>query len=372
MALVLNDEQQMLADAASEFFGSRASISAFRELRGTERAIDASVWQEIVEFGWPAILVPEQLDGLDFGFSALGLLAIEAGKNLSVSPLFSSAALAVNAFLQCDASQVRDDAIRSIASGECLVALAFDEGNHFSPDNINLTVTKNDNGFTLNGHKTFVPEGSYANKLLVVAKYDGNPQIFLVDADSEGISRQKIELMDRRDYANIEFSNVHLSPDLKLGWQSESCSDAIASISNAGALIAAAELYGCSMEAFERTRVYLIDREQFGRKIGSFQAIRHRAAYMYTQLELLKSVLLDALTAFESDRKDVSLAVSHVKALANDTARLVTQEAIQLHGGIGITDELDIGLFYKRVRVLQSLYGDSNYHTDRFASLGGY
>lgn len=372
MALVLNDEQEMLVDAASDFFGSKASVSSFRELRGTDRSMDATVWQEIVDFGWPAILVPEQLDGLDFGFSALGLLAIEAGKNLSISPLFASAALGVNALLQCEESPVRDDAIRSIASGECLVALAFNEGNHFSPNNIGLTATKSENGFVLNGRKPFVAEGSYANKLLVVARHDSDVGLFIVAADTAGITRQKIEVMDRRDYVNIGFSNVQLDADCKLDWQAEGSSDAIASISNAGAVIAAAELYGCSVEAFERTRVYLIDREQFGRKIGSFQAIRHRAAYIYTQMELLKSVLLDALEAVETNRKDASVAASHVKTLANDTARLVTQEAIQLHGGIGITDELDIGLFYKRVRVLQSAYGDSNYHTDRFASLSGY
>ena len=372
MALVLNDEQQMLADSASVFFNAKASTEAFRKLRNSGKPIDADLWQEIVDFGWPAIIVPEQLDGLDFGIGALGLLAIEAGKNLSVSPLFASAALGVNALLQCAASSNRDELIQAIAGGECLVALAFNEGAHFTPDNIALTATKNDKGFVLNGHKTFVAEGSYADKLLVIASNDSNLELFLVDATAAGVTRQKLEIMDRRDYANIEFSAVQLDASQKLDWQADDSAAAVASMTDVGALMAAAELYGCSLESFERTRVYLIDREQFDRKIGSFQAVRHRAAIMYTQMELLKSVILDAFTAVESNRKDASIAVSHAKTLANDTARLVTQEAIQLHGGIGITDELDIGLFYKRVRVLQSVYGDSNYHKVRFATLNGY
>ncbi|MFT5607145.1 MAG: alkylation response protein AidB-like acyl-CoA dehydrogenase [Parvicella sp.] len=372
MALVLNDEQQMLVEAASEFFNAKASTKAFRELRASDRAMDPVLWQELVDFGWPAIIVPEQLDGLDFGMSALGLLAIEAGKNLSVSPLFSSAALGVNALLQCTASPARDDLIQSIASGQTLVALAFNEANHFAPNNIALSATKTEKGFVLNGNKAFVAEASYADKLLVVARHESDLQLFVVASDTDGVTRQKLELMDRRDYANIEFSDIQIEPSLKLDWQADNSSDAVASMTNVGALMAAAEMYGCIVESFERTRVYLIDREQFGRKIGSFQAVRHRAALMYTQIELLKSVLLDALHAVETNRKDASLAVSHVKTLANQTGRLVTQEAIQLHGGIGITDELDIGLFYKRVRVLQSAYGDSNYHKDRFATLSAY
>ena len=372
MALVLNDEQQMLVDSAREFFAAKAPTTAFRELRCSDQPMDAVLWQEITAFGWPAILVPEQLDGLDFGISALGLLAIEAGKNLTVSPLFSSAALGVNALLQCVPSSSRDELIQSIACGESLVVLAYNESNHFLPQNISVTATKSENGYQLNGTKAFVAEGSYADKMLVIASFESNLELFLVAADAAGVNREKVELMDRRDHVNIEFSEVQIGLADKFDWAFENSADPASPLINVGALMAAAELYGCCLEAFERTRVYLLDREQFGRKIGSFQAIRHRAAYVYTQMELLKSVLLDALSAVESNREDASIAVSHLKTLANETARLVTQEAIQLHGGIGITDELDIGLFYKRARVLQADYGDTSYHKDRFSTLSGY
>lgn len=371
MALVLNEEQQMLVDSASEFFSSKASTTAFRELRGSERPIDPALWQEITDFGWPAIIVPEELDGLEFGIGALGLLAVEAGKNLSVSPLFSSAALGVSALLQCAATPSRDTLIQAIAAGQTLVALAVSEGAHFRPQEIALTANKTAKGYVLNGTKSFVAEASYADKLLVLAQHENSLALFVVSAEAKGVSREKVELMDRRDYVNIDFEGVEVELADNFAWAADS-DTALTKIIDVGALMAAAELYGCSVEAFERTRVYLIDREQFGRKIGSFQAVRHRAAYIFSQLELLKSVLLDALTAVESNRQDASIAVSHLKALANQTARLVTQEAIQLHGGIGITDELDIGLYYKRARVLQAAYGDTNYHKDRFATLSGY
>ena len=372
MSLVLNEEQQMLSDSASEFFKQKASLAAFRQLRGTANPIDSDLWQEMVDFAWPAIMIPEELGGLGFGISGLGMIAIEAGRNLTISPLFSSSAIGVQALMQCKASPNRDSLVQSIAEGQSMVAVALNEGGHYSPNRIALEAIENEQGYLLNGVKTFVAEGSYADKILVVAKLDTEPTLFILNPNSEGLSRQKLGLIDRRDCANIEFKQVHVSKLQKLDWSSNDYVSSIDTITNVGALMAGAELYGCSLEAFERTRVYLGDRVQFGKQIGSFQALQHRMAYAFTQLELLKSVLFDALHAVENSRKDASLAVSHLKALANDTARLVTQEAIQMHGGIGITDELDIGLFYKRARVLQAQYGNSNYHKDRFATLSAY
>ena len=370
MSLVLNDEQQMLMDSAAEFFKQKASVTAFRELRSADQKFDKPTWQSIIDFGWPAILVPEEHDGLGFGISGLGLIAIEAGKNLMVSPLLSNAAISVSALLQCKASLVRDQLLHSIAAGELIVTLARSEKIRFEPESINTIATKTEHGFELSGNKAYVAESSYADTLLVVARHDSKLGLFVVDANAPGVTKSIIQLMDHRDYANIEFDGVQVDQSQMLDWQDEA--SAVANSIDVGALMAACELYGCALEAFERTRVYLCDREQFGRKIGSFQALQHRMAHAYTQLELLKSVLMDSMQALESNRKDASLAISHAKTLANDTARLVTLEAIQMHGGIGITDELDIGLFYKRARVLQATYGDSNYHKNRFATLSGY
>lgn len=371
MSLVLNDEQQMLSDVAAEYFSDKASVQAFRDLRKSEHSIDNNNWQRISDFGWPAILAPEALGGLGFGLSGLGLIAIQAGKNLTVSPLFSSAAICMTALLQCDPSPVKDALIESISGGELKCVLAHTENHRFDPEAIDSKATRASDGYQLNGTKAYVAEGGYADTLLVVAELDSEMALFVVDANASGLSKTKPEMMDRRDYANVILDNVQVSESQKLNWSYDS-TRAINNLTNVGSLMAAAELYGCALEAFERTRVYLGDREQFDRKIGSFQALQHRMAHAFTQLELLKSVLFDAMYALEKDREDASLAVSHVKTLANSTARLVTQEAIQMHGGIGITDELDIGLFYKRARVLQTVYGDSNYHKDRFANLSGY
>ena len=372
MSLVLNEEQQMLQESAGEFFRDKASVDAFRQLRSVDAPISTDLWREMVDFGWPAIMIPEDLGGLGFGISGLGMIAVEAGKNLSISPLFSSAALSAHALLQCKASEFRDGLIESIVSGDSLVALAFNESGHFSPHACAVEAIENEDGFVLNGAKTFVAEGGYADKILMTAVIESEPTLFVLDASAVGLQRQNLQLIDRRDYVNIEVSNVQVSKHAKLKWAEGNAQNAITSITNVGAVMAAAELYGCSLEAFERTRVYLGDRVQFEKRIGSFQALQHRMAFAYTQLQLLKSVLLDALYAVESNRKDASLAVSHAKTLANETASLVTREAIQMHGGIGITDELDVGLFYKRARSLKAQYGDSNYHKDRFASLSGY
>ncbi|MFT5275967.1 MAG: alkylation response protein AidB-like acyl-CoA dehydrogenase [Saprospiraceae bacterium] len=371
MSLVLNDEQQMLRDAAAAYFSDKASVQAFRDLRKSDQSIDNDSWQRISEFGWPAILAPEALGGLGFGVSGLGLIAIEAGKNLTVSPLFSSAAICMTALLQCEPSSVRDALIQSISDGKSKCVLVHTENHRFEPQAIESKATQTSDGYQLNGSKAYVAEGGYADTLLVVAELDSKVGLFVVDANASGLSKTKLEMMDRRDYVNVTLDNVQVVDSQMLKWSNDSTS-AIDNLTNVGALMAAAELYGCALEAFERTRVYLGDREQFGRKIGSFQALQHRMAHAFTQLELLKSVLFDAMHALEKDRKDASLAVSHVKTLANSTARLVTQEAIQMHGGIGITDELDIGLFYKRARVLQAVYGDSNFHKNRFANLSGY
>ncbi len=371
MALVLNDEQQMLMDAAADYFSDRASIDEFRSIRKKDQRFDEVVWKSICDFGWPAILAPQDLGGLGFGISGLTVIAIEAGKNLTVSPLFSSSAIAMTALLECEASEVRDSLVESVASGDLKLVLAHNEANRFAPTAVETQFVASNNGYQLSGTKSFIAEGGHADAFLVVAKDESGLSLFHVDADAASMSIDTLEMMDRRDYANLNLEAVNVSESQKLNWLEDSAA-AIDKLTNVGALMAASELYGCALEAFERTRVYLGDREQFDRKIGSFQALQHRMAAAFAQLELLKSVLFDAMTAVEKNRKDVSLAVSHAKTLANSAARLVTQEAIQMHGGIGITDELDIGLFYKRARVLQTVYGDSSYHKNRFAELSNY
>jgi alkylation response protein AidB-like acyl-CoA dehydrogenase len=372
MALVLTEDQLMLKEAAKTFIADLTPVDAFRRLRDAGETHDAGVWTQMAEMGWTAIAVPEAHDGLEFGLTGLGLLAIECGRQLVASPLLPTAAAGVSALVRGHSKSARARLLPRIVAGEALLALAVDEGNHHDPDDLASKARRDNGGFVLNGRKSFVAEGSYADFLVVVARDDdGGSVLLLVDANASGVTRRKVSLMDARDYAEIEFNEVAVAAENVLAEGGEAVG-IVQNVIDTATICTACELYGCARETFEQTVGYLGEREQFGQPIGSFQALQHRAAHAFSRLELLKSVILDALDAAERGRPDLPLAASHAKALANDTAELVTSEGIQMHGGIGLTDELDIGLYFKRVRTLRNLFGNSNYHRRRFARLNGY
>lgn len=372
MGLVLTEDQQMLKQAAKDFFADNASVDTFREMRDRGDTHNAELWQQMSELGWPAVAVPEAHGGLEFGLTGLGLIVVESGRNLTVSPLVATSAVGAAAIAQGQSEAAKKSLLPGIAAGETLVAFAVDELNHHDPNYTEAKAVSQGDGYVLDGKKVFVAEGSYADHFVVVARDDdGQFVVLLVDATADGVEREQVRLMDNRDYANVAFSSVRVSADAVLasGEQGESL---VRTLVDIGTVLSACELYGIAQQLFEITVQYLADRKQFGRPIGSFQALQHRAAHAFVQLQLLKSVVLDALDAAESQRKDFAMAASHVKALANDTADLITNEAVQMHGGIGLTDELDVGLYFKRARTLRNAYGLSSYHRRRFARLSGY
>ncbi len=375
MALVLTEDQQMLKETAKGFIADAAPVDAFRKLRDAGEVYDADLWQQMVELGWSAVAVPEAYDGLDFGITGLGLIAVEAGRQLVASPLLTTAAIGASALVLGKSEQARQRLLPEIAKGQALVSLAIDEGNHHDPLYTNARAKPADGGLVLDGSKLFVAEGNYADFYIVVARTGsespGQYALLLVDANAPGVKRTAVHLMDSRDYANVDFSNVAISQADVLT-EGDEADSVVQTIIDIATVMAACELYGCAQQAFEQTVQYLTEREQFGKIIGSFQALQHRAAHAFAELQLLKSVVLDALDAIEENRPDLPTAASHAKALANDTAQLITNEAIQMHGGIGLTDELDIGLYFKRVRVLRNAFGNTSYHRRRFARLSGY
>jgi acyl-CoA dehydrogenase len=372
MALVLTEDQQMLKETAKGFIGDAASVDEFRKLRDAGEGYDPELWQQMAELGWSAVAVPEAYDGLDFGIAGLGLISVEAGRQLVASPLQTTAATGASALVLGKSEDARRRLLPEIATGETLVALAVDENNHHDPLYINTTATPADGGYKVDGSKVFVAEGNYANYFVVVAR-DASEKfvLLLVDANAKGVTRNAVQLIDSRDYANVEFSGVSVPADDVLA-DGDDAEAIVQTLIDIATVMAACELYGIAQQAFEQTVQYLTEREQFGQIIGTFQALQHRAAHAFAQLQLLKSVILDALDAAEKNRPDLAMAASHAKALANDTAQLITNEAIQMHGGIGLTDELDIGLYFKRVRTLRNAYGLSSYHRRRFARLSGY
>lgn len=379
MALVLSDEQKLLRDTAREFIQAQAPVEAFRQLRDSGNALgyDTELWQQMIDLGWTGIALPEAYDGLDFGFTGLGLVIEESGRTLARSPLFATVVLGASAILLGGNDEQKRAWLPAIVSGEWRLALAVDEQPHHNPAHIDTRAERQGDGFVLNGRKVFVVDGHSADKLIVAARTSGsNPDtagisLFVVDADSAGIQRQALAMLDAHPAATISFTNVTVGADRLLGSLDNGFA-LLDSVLDRGRIAIAAELSGSLQAMFQRTLDYLKEREQFGVKIGSFQALKHRAAHLFTEIELCKSVLLAALQAVDETPDQAAALASLAKAKIGDLALLVMDEATQMHGGIGVTDELDVGLFLKRSRVLNQLFGTPAFHRNRYASLNGY
>lgn len=379
MPLVLNEEQRLLKDTAKDFLNKTVPVEALRQLRDSKDALGYKEehWQNMSELGWASMIIPEAYDGLDFSFLGLGAVLEESGRTLAASPLFASVVLGASAIIIGGNETQKATLLPQIASGNLRFALALDESAHHNPDDINCTATATETGYKLNGSKTFVLDGHSADQLIVVAR--SQPQgsgrdglsLFIVDASTAGIERKRHYMLDSRNAASIQFNDVHVSREALLGDAGHGWS-ILDNVLDRGRICLAAEMLGGALECFERTVSYLKERDQFGVKIGTFQALQHRAAIMFTELELAKSVVLDGLSAIDENRTDLAQLASLAKARLNDVFELVTNEAVQMHGGIGVTDELDIGLFLKRSRVANQIFGNSSFHRDRYASLCGY
>jgi len=379
MSLTLNEEQRLLQQTAREFLAANAPVSALRALRNSADALgySADLWAQMVELGWAGIVIPEEYGGLGFGFAGLGAVLEETGRTLAASPLFASCVLGASAVLLGGSVAQKNAILPRIAAGELTLALALEESHHHDPLGIALQATPDDDGYRLQGSKQFVLDGHSADMLVVVARSHGNPgtaggiSLFLLDAATPGIVRRRSHLMDNRNAARIEFNSVMVSRDALLGDEG-TAGAALEQVLDRGRAAIAAEMLGGATEMFERTVDYLKQREQFGTRIGTFQALQHRAAHMFSELELCRSVVLDACSSVDENPSLLPFSASLAKARLNDTIELVSNEAVQMHGGIGTTDELDIGLFLKRARVTAQILGDSRYHRARYATLRGF
>ena len=379
MALVLNEEQQMLKESAQGFLAEFAPLAELRKQRdaGSQTGYADNLWRQMADMGWAAILVPEAYGGLEFGHVGMGQIVEQTGRTLTASPLFATAVLGVTAINIAGSEAQKTELLGAIAGGEITTALAVDEKIHHAPTQISVTAEKQDGGYVLNGAKRFVADGSTADKLIVAARTAGEAgdmggiSLFVVDRTVSGVEVERTEMTDTRNYANISFNNVEVAEAALLGEEGKGYKALNATL-DAGNIYLAAELLGIAQETFDVTLQYLKERKQFGVLIGSFQALQHRAAHWWSEVELCKSVVLKALQAMdEGDKKSPALA-SIAKAKLCEVAELATNEAIQMHGGIGMTDEYDIGFFIKRARSAQIMFGDNSYHTDRFALLSGY
>jgi alkylation response protein AidB-like acyl-CoA dehydrogenase len=379
MALVLNEEQLMLQEAAAGFLAEKAPVAALRALRDERDATGYSseLWQEMAAMGWAGIAIPEAYGGLDYGYIGLGIVLEQMGRNLSVSPLQASILTCATAIAKLGTEQQKESLLPALAGGELIMALALQEGPHHAPHKTAMTAQATANGYTLNGSKVFVLDAHVANKFIVVARTagaageDAGLSLFLVDAESAGVSVERVVMVDSRNSGNVKFEGVEVSADDLLGELNGGYA-ALQSILDVANIGLSAELLGLSLEAYERTIEYLKERKQFGEFLGSFQALQHRAAEMFAELELARSIVIKALQAVDTGAEELPKLASACKAKLCEVATRVTNEAIQMHGGVGMTDEFEIGFFIKRSRALQQTFGDYNYHLDRFAKLSQY
>ncbi len=379
MPLVLTEEQEMLRDSARGFLDEKSPVAALRKLRDTNDPYGFSrdLWKEMAEMGWAGIIVDEEFGGSDFGFVGAGVLAEEMGRSLTASPFLSTSILAATALKKLGSDTQRQEGLPKIAAGDLLYALAVDEGAKHGPAKTAMIAEKHGNGFKLSGDKTFVADGHVADKIVVAARTAGAAgetdglTLFLVDAQSKGVATERTAMVDSRNAARIRFDGVEATGDDVLG-EVDGGYAALEGVLSAGRAGLAAELSGSAQQAFKITVDYLKERKQFGTEIGTFQALQHRAAHLYSEIEIAKSVVLKALQELDDNYGIAGAVCSLAKAKAGQVAKLASQEAVQMHGGIGMTDEYDIGFYMKRIRVAQEMFGDPAFHSDRIAKLRGY
>jgi alkylation response protein AidB-like acyl-CoA dehydrogenase len=373
MPLVLTEEQQMLRDSARDFLTERAPVAHLRELRdsGEEAGFSRSLWAEMAELGWAAMLVPEAYGGLDYGFTGMGVVLEECGRTLTPSPLLATAMTGVAALKLAGTEAQCADLMAGIASGEHLLALACDESSRHLPQ-VQATQVEDLGGqYRISGRKLAVVDGHVADTFIVSAWTGGGISLFLVPSSAKGLEIERYPVLDTHAAAEITLDQVVVDEKALLG-VADRGDELLDRILDTARIGISAELLGVAREAFERTVDYLRERKQFGVPIGSFQALQHRAASLYAELEMSQSVVLKALQKLDAGDQDIREIASLAKAKLGETAHRATTEAIQMHGGIGMTDEFDIGFFLKRSRILEALYGDRYYHLDRYARLRGY
>lgn len=379
MALVLTEDEKLLADAAHGFLTQKSPVSAMRHLRDTEDPVgfDRRLWAEMVEQGFAGVLIGAEHGGSSFGHVGAGLIFEQIGRTLTASPLLASAVLGATLIGRAGTAKQQSTYLPLIASGELIVALAIDEAGRHNPTRITTNATPCEGGFTLHGEKRFVLDGHIADQLIVAARTSGMEgsahgiSLFLVNAKAAGVLTQRTMMVDSRNAATIRFENIFIAEDDLLGSKDEG-GHVLESVLDVARALLAAEMLGIAEEAFARTVDYLKTREQFGQKIGAFQALQHRAAHLFCEIELGRSTVLKALQALDKGDAKASALCSLAKAKLGQVAKLVTNEAVQMHGGIGMTDDYDIGLFMKRARAAGETFGDNYFHSDRLAYLGGY
>jgi alkylation response protein AidB-like acyl-CoA dehydrogenase len=374
-SLAQNEDQALIREAALQFFREHQPMAELRALRDGDEpsGVSPKLWEEISALGWPGLLAPEDVGGAGLGFQELGGVFEALGRHVVSTPLLSSGVLACSALSLVDGwssfAKTSD-----LATGDARVALAIEETTHFDLAAIETVARSVDGGFELSGHKRSVLDGATADLLLVVARIEKDPGrlgLFCVSRDATGVETELLRWIDGRRAADVRFDGVRLELAARIG-EPVSREALVEPLIDRASAALAAELVGISAEALARTVEFLGTREQFDQRLADFQALQHRCARMFCDVERTVSLVQAALRALDEGDSETSLLASAAKAMASATARHVTEEALQLYGGLGMTEEQDIGLYFKRARVSSALFGDANDHYRRIAQLSGF
>lgn len=380
MEFILDDTQQLLESTVRQFVSDKAPVSRIRQLRDEPLGLGYSreLWKEMAEMGWLGLHFPEEFGGAGLGFFEFALVLDAVGRELMPEPYFSTVVLSAQVLLEAGTLEQQQTWLPSVCEGRKTMALAYDEPKaRYNHHHVLTSATKTDNGFVLSGRKIHVQDGGSANGLIVSARVSGEKRdsqgiaLFLLDPHSKGLTKINQSRLDSRGSIILELDNVAVPASALIG--TETCGGRILDhVMDRARIALSAEMLGGATKAFEMTLAYLKERIQFGVPIGSFQALQHRAAKLFTELQVAKSAVLAAAKTVDEDPGRVSLMASLAKAKCSQVFIAATNEGVQMHGGVGMTDEYDIGFYMKRARATDALLGDASYHRERWATLRGY
>lgn len=374
-SLLLDDEQQMLSKTAHEFIRERAPAARIRTFRDSndETGFSRELWSEMAELGWLGLQIPDAYDGLGLGFFDLCVILEQSGRELMPEPFVSTLLLGTQALLLGGTDAQKKALLPGVSNGEMLVTVGYEESGSQGDRATIATVARTSvGGFTLSGEKVQVLDGHLADRIIVSAMTsDAGSTLFLVDPAQSGVSVTRQFRIDGLNAAIVQLDSVSVSSADIVG-ELDGGAALLQEVFDRAAVGLSAQMLGASEQAFEDTIEYIKEREQFGVPIGSFQALQHRAVSVYTELALTRSVVLAAARAIDDTPDDVPRLASLAKATASDTFMHAAKEAIQMHGGIGVTDEHDIGFYIKRAQATYMTFGKPSQHRQRWAELNGY
>jgi len=374
-SLLLNDEQKMLSKTAHEFIRERAPAARIRTFRDSkdELGFSRELWHEMAELGWLGLQIPEEYDGLGLGFFDLCVLLEQSGRELMPEPFVSTLLLGTQALLLGGTESQKRNLLPGVAAGDTILAFGYEEaGSQGDFTRVVTAAKRSADGFELSGAKLQVLDAHVADRVIVSARTSNEAcTLFLVDPAQSGVSIERQHRIDGLSSAIVSLDSVAVDAERIVG-ELDGGARLLEEVFERAAVGSAAQMLGGAEQAFADTLEYIKEREQFGVPIGSFQALQHRAVSVFTELALTRSVVLAAARAIDDSAEDVPRLSVLANAMASETFLHAAKEGIQMHGGIGVTDEHDIGFYMKRAHAAYMTFGKPSQHRQRWAGLHGY